>query len=184
MICAIFFLPNRAQGAFFAAPDNDMEIDDPIPVESRRSRSSLPPFTGNTNPLSLLEPNSTTSLFDSGTIPPLVSRPREVREIPVEVRDNTSSPIIEDITETTHDHGPEVHGAVILDDDRDIPNARIAELEEQFGPSAPTIVDGPDYSNDIEEEMIRAAIEASKQDTTTSSQQYDSLVCDIFTMYE
>lgn len=33
------------------------------------------------------------------------------------------------------------------------------------GPSAPGINNIPDYSNDVEEEIIRAAIEASKQDT-------------------
>lgn len=197
-----YFSVNRAQETSFAAPDDDMEIDDPMPVESRRPRSSLPPFARNFNPLSLLEPNSTTSLFDSGTISsssPFISHPREVREIPIEVKDDTeasgqsgSAPIIEDVTETTHHHGPEVRGLVILDDDRDMSNVRIAEVDGHdnhgtsvlSGPSAPAIVDVPDYSNDIEEEMIRAAIEASKQDATTSSQQYDSLVCDIFTIYE
>ncbi|KAL8556935.1 hypothetical protein ACS0TY_004416 [Phlomoides rotata] len=187
---------NSAQEAPFSASDDDMEIDDPMHVEYRRPRSTLPPFTRNFNPLSLLEPNSTTSLFDSGTISsfsPFVSHSREVREIPVEVKDDTgasaqsgNAPIIEDVTETTHDHGPEVHGAVIVDDggdDRDMSNVRIAELDGHdnhgtsvlSGPSAPTIVDVPDYSNDIEEEMIKAAIEASKQDATTSNQQYDGL---------
>ncbi|KAI3468791.1 hypothetical protein Pfo_025454 [Paulownia fortunei] len=189
---------NIAQEASLAAPQDDvMDIDDPILVESRRPPSSLLPFARDLNPFSLLDPNFTRSTSDSGTdIAPrssFVSHPREVREIPVEVKDETgasgqsaSAPIIEDVTETSHDHAPEIRGTVILDDDdndKNIPNAPITHVDGQgsrgssvqSGPSAPTIVDVPDYSNDIEEEMIRAAIEASKQDTAMSNQQYDHL---------
>lgn len=196
---------SRAQEASFAAPQDDvMEIDDPVPVESRRPRSSLQPFARDLNPFSLLGPNLSTSTFDSGTDiasrAPFVSHRREVREIPVEVNDGTgasgqsgSAPIIDDVNETAHDHVPDIRGAVILDDgddDKDIPNVRITEVDGHgnrgssvhSGASAPTIVDVPDYSNDIEEEMIRAAIEASKQDAAMSNQQYDRLVCDMFTM--
>ncbi|KAK4435275.1 Plant UBX domain-containing protein 8 [Sesamum alatum] len=184
-----------AQGASFAAPQDDvMDIDDPIPVESRRP-SSLPPFTRDLNPFSLLDPNFTRSIFDSGTDiasqSPFVSHPRAVREIPIEVKDGTGAsghsggaPVIEDVTETAQYHGPEVRGTVILDDDdddvRNIPNPPITHLDGQGNeassrPSAPTVVDMPDYSNDIEEEMIRAAIEASKQDVAMPSQQHDLL---------
>ncbi|KAL0324342.1 UNVERIFIED_CONTAM: Plant UBX domain-containing protein 8 [Sesamum calycinum] len=187
-----------AQGTSFAAPQDDvMDIDDPIPVESRRP-SSLPPFARDLNPFTLLDPNFTRSIFDSGTgiasRPPFVSHPRAVREIPIEVKDGTGAsghsggaPVIEDVTETAQYHGPEVRGTVILDDDDDddknIPNAPITHLDGQGNeassrPSAPTVVDVPDYSNDIEEEMIRAAIEASKQDAAMSSQQHDHLTAE------
>ncbi|KAK4389336.1 Plant UBX domain-containing protein 8 [Sesamum angolense] len=159
-----------AQGASFAAPQDDvMDIDDPIPVESRRP-SSLPPFARDLNPFTLLDPNFTRSIFDSGTgiasRPPFVSHPRAVREIPIEVKDGTgasghsgAAPVIEDVTETAQYHGPEVRGTVILDDDDDeddknIPNAPITHLDGQGNeassrPSAPTVVDVPDYSNDL-----------------------------------
>ncbi|KAL0312652.1 UNVERIFIED_CONTAM: Plant UBX domain-containing protein 8 [Sesamum radiatum] len=185
---------NIAQGASFAAPQDDvMDIDDPRPVESRRP-SSLPPFARDLNPFSLLDPNFTRSIFDSGTDvasrSPFCSHPRAVREIPIKVKDGTGAsghsggaPVIEDVTETAQYHGPEVRGTVILDDDDDddnIANAPITHLDGQGNeassrPSAPTVVDVPDFSNDIEEEMIRAAIEASKQDVAMSSQQHDLL---------
>ncbi|PIN01741.1 putative regulator of the ubiquitin pathway (contains UAS and UBX domains) [Handroanthus impetiginosus] len=189
---------NIAQEPSLGAPQDDvMDIDDPIPAESHRAPPSLLPFARDLNPFSLLDPNFNRSIFDSGTDitsrSPFVSHPREVRQIPIEVKDGTGasgesggSPVIEDVTETAHDHGPEVRGTVILDDDDDddsksIPNAPVTHLDghgnqggvEQSGPSAPAIVDVPDYSNDIEEEMIRAAIEASKQDAATLNQPYE-----------
>ncbi|KAK6137541.1 hypothetical protein DH2020_028707 [Rehmannia glutinosa] len=188
---------NIAREASFAASQDDiMDVDDPIPVESDRP-PSLRPFARDLSPFSLLDPNFTRSISDIGTDiasrPPFVSHPREVREIPVEVKDGTgasgqsgSAPVIEDVTETAHNHDSEIRGTVILDgddDDLNIPNAPITRIDGhgsrggsvQSGPSAPTIVDVPDNSNDIEEEMIRAAIEASKHDTAMSSQQYDHL---------
>ncbi|KAG8374861.1 hypothetical protein BUALT_Bualt10G0039600 [Buddleja alternifolia] len=188
---------NITQEPSAAAPRDDvMDIDDPIPAESRRLPSSILPFARDLNPLSLLEPSFTRSIFDSSTDTasrsPFVSHPREVREIPIEVKDGTGvsgqsgfAPTIEDVTETTHDHGSEVRETVIIDDDDDdknIPNAPIVRVDDgpgdqgiptHTGPSAPTILDMPHYGNDIEEEMIRAAIEASKQDAVMSNQQQD-----------
>lgn len=162
-----------------------MDIDDPIPFESHRPPSSLLPFGRDLNPFSLLDPNFTRRIFDIGdasTRSPFVSHPKEVREIPIEVKDETGAsghsvgaPTIQDVTDTVHEHGPEVRGTVIIDDEDDdksfpsSPNTRAighgtGDSSTNYGPSAPTIVDVPDYGNDIEEEMIRAAIEASKQD--------------------
>ncbi|KAL3833548.1 hypothetical protein ACJIZ3_008284 [Penstemon smallii] len=173
------------EASFDAAPDDAMDLDDPIPFESHGPPSLLP-FARDLNPFSLIDRTFNRSIFDSGTDilsrSPFVSHPREVREIPIEVKDGNgasgqseSTPIIEEVTETIHGHGPEIRGTVIIDDDddddnnRDIPNAPIT----QIGPSAPSIVHMPDFSNDIEEEMIRAAIEASKQDAAMSNQKHD-----------
>ncbi|KAL3647205.1 hypothetical protein CASFOL_008173 [Castilleja foliolosa] len=135
------------EAAFVASQDDVMDVDDPIPV-----------FPRDLDPFSLPASRS-----------PFVSHPREVREVPIEFKDGIgasgqygNAPIIEDATENTLNHGPEIRGIVISDDDDDS-----VHLE----PSAPTIVDHvPDYSNEIEEEMIRAAIEASKHDIAMPNQ--------------
>ncbi|CAK9141836.1 unnamed protein product, partial [Ilex paraguariensis] len=167
------------------APQDDvMDIDDPIPIASRRPPFSLISSAGNVDPFSLVDPLVRRSIFDSGTdFPssaraPFVSHPREVREIPIEVKDGNGqsghsglAPPIDDVTETAVSHGPGTHGTVITDDkdDKDIPTACSAEPTSSHDthprPSSPGIADLPDYGNDIEEEMIRAAIEASKRDT-------------------
>lgn len=178
-----------------------MDIDDPIPLASHRPPFSRLSSTGNANPFSLLDPNFTRSVLDSGLdftrTAPLVSQPREVREIPIEVKDGDGhsghsgrAPIIEDITDTEHAHGPETHGTVTIDDEDDeIPNVQSNQTfrrdrasDNIFGdvstaihrrPSAPEINILPDSNNDIEEEMIRAAIEASKWDAEMSNQKFD-----------
>lgn len=175
-----------------------MDIDDPIQVESRRPQSFLPPFSRDVNHFSPLESDYSTSIIDNVTdiVPRAshISRPREVMDIPTDVKDGTgtsaqsgSAPIIEDITETAHVHGSETRGPVIIDDDEESTrNVRITEIEGrgnrgssvQYGASAPTVIDVPDDTDDIEEEMIRAAIEASKQDAAMSNQQHNHLVCD------
>ncbi|PSS04138.1 Plant UBX domain-containing protein [Actinidia chinensis var. chinensis] len=177
-----------------AAPQNDaMDIDEPIQVGFRPPPFSLLPSAGNLNLFSLLDPDISRSLFDSGpdstSRAPFVSHPREMREIPIEVKDGGEqsghsgpAPTIEDVTGTTDAHGLETHGAIIIDDevDEDIPTApsgHVAGQNEQGGdvpgsnsggtyprPSAPGIDDLPDYGIDIEEEMVRAAIEASKRE--------------------
>ncbi|GMQ05268.1 hypothetical protein CsSME_00050363 [Camellia sinensis var. sinensis] len=189
-----------------AAPQNDaMDIDEPIQVGLPRLPFSLLPSTRNLNPFSLLDPDFSRSLFDSGpdlpTRAPFVSHPREVREIPIEVKDGSEQeghsglvPSIEDVTETAQAQGPETHGTVIIDedDDEDIPTApsgHAAGQNEQENdalgnnsrgtypmPTAPGIDDLPDYSNDIEEEMVRAAIEASKREVGKGylDQQFDA----------
>ncbi|XP_057463489.1 plant UBX domain-containing protein 8-like isoform X1 [Actinidia eriantha] len=177
-----------------AAPQNDaMDIDEPVQVGFRRPPFSLLPSAGNLNLFSLRDPDISRSLFDSGpdstSCAPFVSHPREMREIPIEVKDGGEqsghsgpAPTIEDVTGTTDAHGLETHGAIIIDDevDEDIPTApsgHVAGQNEQGGDvpgsnsggtyprlSAPGIDDLPDYSIDIEEEMVRAAIEASKRE--------------------
>ncbi|XP_028759030.1 plant UBX domain-containing protein 8 isoform X3 [Neltuma alba] len=125
--------------------------------------------------------------LDSTNNDPFVTHPREVREIPIEVKDGNQSnsqaghaPTIEDVTGTVHAHGPDVHGTVIVDDDDDDKNTSPAPTGRQdeqkrmmladtsrdrsTRPSAPELENVPDYGNDIEEEMIRAAIEASKRE--------------------
>ncbi|KAA8521986.1 hypothetical protein F0562_012700 [Nyssa sinensis] len=169
-----------------------MDIDDPVQVESLRPPFSLLPSARNMNPFSGLDHNFCRSLLDSGpdftSRAPFVSRPREVKEIPIEVKDGNEqsghsglAPTIEDATGTAQAHGPEIHGTVIIDDDDEvIPTALTAhtarwnERKDDVlsdssygmhpGPSVPGVHDLPDYDNDIEEEMIRAAIEASKRD--------------------
>ncbi|CAA2966669.1 plant UBX domain-containing 8-like isoform X1 [Olea europaea subsp. europaea] len=154
--------------------DDVMDIDDPIQDESHRPPFSLPVSTKDANTFSLLGPNFTGSIVDRGTDftsgSHFVSHPREVRRIPIEMKDGNgpmgdsgSAPTNEDVTVSAQDHG----GTVIIDDDDEanVPNGPI---------SAPTIVDEADYNKDIEEEMVRAAIEASKQDAAKSEQQLDN----------
>jgi hypothetical protein len=161
------------------ASHDDMELDDPL--DSMFDRPSFPRRFG--NPFSLLDPNfpsrAAAGIFEMG---PQVTHPREVRQIPIEVKDNDTQmgssgqgPVIEDVTGRESLHGPEVHGTVIVDehDDEDFPSAPSAQdpyissntsHPNHSVPSAPPLVDVSDYNNDIEEEMIRAAIEASKRE--------------------
>ncbi|EPS72030.1 hypothetical protein M569_02733, partial [Genlisea aurea] len=173
----VFFHPSWIK---LTTPYDFMDIDDPVP------RPTLPslPFTQDVNPFSIFDSNIR-SLFGSsgrGTWTPFVTHPREVREIPIEIKNGDagsgqsgSAYRIEDVTEL-QEHGPEVHGPVIVDDgddDRNIEHVagRATGVSSRNpGPSAPTAVDVPDYSDDIEEEMIRAAIEASKQDVAMSNE--------------
>ncbi|KAL8150453.1 hypothetical protein V2J09_020261 [Rumex salicifolius] len=65
---------------------------------------------------------------------------------------------IVDVTDSVQAQGPEIHGNIINDDDdADSLSGRVIR------PSEPTL-SVPGDRNDIEEQMIRAAIEASKQD--------------------
>ncbi|CAL5432986.1 unnamed protein product [Camellia sinensis] len=182
---------NTIHGTSTAASHNDaMDIDEPIQVGSRGPPFSLLSNTRNFNPFSVLDPNFSRSLFDGGpdfsSRAPVVLHPREVREIPVEVKDGSDqsghsvlSPAIGDVTGTAHAHGRESHGPVIIDDD-DIPTATSGctvgqnePIDDLLGNSSHGtyprsgfhgIDDLPDYHNDIEEEMVRAAIEASKRE--------------------
>lgn len=169
-----------------AAPQEDMmDTDDLSHIASNRPSSLFPSAM---NPFSLLDPNFTRSIFDSGPVfrggEPFVSHPREVRQIPIEVKDGPSTesdhsgraPRIEDVTETATENDSETPGVMIIDEDDDeddddyIPtynragrSAREGVRDTRLRPSAPEVGDLPDYG--IEEEMIRAAIEASKQDS-------------------
>ncbi|KAJ0104529.1 hypothetical protein Patl1_18685 [Pistacia atlantica] len=139
--------------------DDFMEIDDPIEPGSRAPPLPLLSAARTLNPFSLLDPNI------------------QVREIPIEVKDGSDqsgqAPTIEDVTESTHAHGSESHGTVIVDEvDEDAQVAMTAPAtvrndgshERHSSPTAPAFENLPDYSNDIEEEMVRAAIEASKRE--------------------
>lgn len=109
---------------------------------------------------------------------PRVSHPREVREVPIEFKDDNRGtgpsgigPRIEDVTGNETAHGQEIHGTVIIDDeDEDMNHADQGSrastgtsFDHRSGPSISPAVE-IDFSNDIEEEMIRAAIEASKRE--------------------
>lgn len=171
-----------------AFPQDDfMDIDDQQDADIQRI-PSLPALAANVNPFSLLDPTLGRGIFgtplDSTVQAPFVTHPREVREIPIEVKDGNQSttqsghPSIEDVTGTADAHGPDIHGTVIInDEDDDTPLAQIAHRDEQnhniladtslntnARPSAPESENLPDYNNDIEEEMLRAAIEASKRE--------------------
>ena len=153
---------------------DDMDIDEPL-----FTRTFFPGNLG--NPFALLDPNfanrAAAGIFGLG---PQVTHPREVRQIPIEVKDNNTQtgssgqgPVIEDVTGRESLYGPEVHGTVIVEDDEDLPSAPSAHdpnipsnasRPNLSVPSAPPLVDVNDYNSDIEEEMIRAAIEASKRE--------------------
>ncbi|OIT21827.1 PREDICTED: plant UBX domain-containing protein 8-like isoform X1 [Nicotiana attenuata] len=194
---------NRIHAApLAAAPDEDaMEIDDPITEEFRGPPFSVLSSSRSPNPFSLLDPNFTRSMFDTDLTSraPFVSHPRQVREIPIEVKDgdgqsghSRNAPIIEDVTDTEQTHGPETRGTVIVDDDDDevVPSPLSTHAARHRDRTNDVIFDGdstaafsrpsapgdnvlPDYTNDIEEEMVRAAIEASKRDAEMSNQQLD-----------
>lgn len=190
--------------------DDAMDVDDAVDVDVGPVRHpfSLSSSNRNLNPFSFLDPHFGSSIFDSGTSlardAPVVSHPREVREIPIEVIDRNeqsdhsgSAPTIEDVSGNTEAQGPEIRGTVIIDDDDDNDNSPTDPVVSAAGgnaendhaldghpqaatsqisapisrPSAPVVDDLPDYSNDIEEQMIRAAIEASKRDAEMSNQQ-------------
>ncbi|ERN19348.1 plant UBX domain-containing protein 8 isoform X1 [Amborella trichopoda] len=125
---------------------------------------------------------------------PRVSHPREVREIQIDFKDGDNqsgpsgaTPAVEDVTGSVDLPGPEIRGRVTIDDDEedvDPPttgstlhtsghNGRNADgsdveiYERQPGLNAPQD-DVRDDGLDIEEEMLQAAIEASKREATES----------------
>nr|AWA45175.1 hypothetical protein SS84K11_000002 [Saccharum spontaneum] len=161
-----------------ASYDDMMELDEPL--DPMFNRPLFPRTLG--NPFALLDPGfadiTAADIFGRG---PRVTQPRDVRQIPIEVKDSNTQtgssgqgPIIEDVTGRESFYGPEVHGTVIVDeDDEDLPSTpsahdpmipSSASHPNHSMPSAPPVVDVSDYNNDIEEEMIRAAIEASKRE--------------------
>ncbi|XP_010940884.1 plant UBX domain-containing protein 8 [Elaeis guineensis] len=180
------------------APHNDfMNIDDQLDDEALRPAFPLLSAARNLDPFSLLDSTFGRNFFDGRTtgipnLAPRVSHPREVREIPIEFKDGDIppgssglGPTIEDVTGNIPAHGPEVHGTVIIDDDdedEDLPSAPAnhhatsadVPFGRHHGPNVSPFVDVTNYNNDIEEEMIQAAIEASKRETEGHpSQQFD-----------
>ncbi|KAJ3692716.1 hypothetical protein LUZ60_011811 [Juncus effusus] len=149
---------------------DDMEIDNPTNPEFPEPGSQFPSLLsshGIPDPFSLLD------RFPEFTNPAVSRQPRVSREIPIEVKDgnapagpsNPSGPIIEEITDLENE-GTETHpnATVIIDepddinDDNNISNVN-NENYEHVGPAPED-----NYNNEIEEQMILAAIEASKRD--------------------
>ncbi|WVZ65630.1 hypothetical protein U9M48_014960 [Paspalum notatum var. saurae] len=152
--------------------DDMMDVDGPLDNNFQRSLLS----ENFRDPFALMDPNFQQQFFDrigsTGSVSrdSLVSHPREVREIPIEVEDTEPSvqaPVIEDVTGNESSHGLEVHETIIIDDEdgrfSSAPHANIPNSTSPV-PTAPPLVHVNDYDDDIEEEMIRAAIEASKKD--------------------
>ncbi|XP_010934464.1 plant UBX domain-containing protein 8 isoform X2 [Elaeis guineensis] len=187
---------NTQQVSIPAPRDDFMHIDDPSDDEVLRP--TFPPLSPNLNPFSLLDSTFSRNFFDVGgatgipSLAPRVSHPKEVREIPIEVKDGNTQPgssglgpSIEDVTGNVPAHDPDVHVTVIIDDDDDNENLPTAPanhhntatggpLGRHHKPSVSPLVDVTDYNNDIEEEMIQAAIEASKREVEGHpSQQFD-----------
>lgn len=181
--CFLFFSTQTT--AIAEAQDDLMDIDEPIREEFGRPFPALP--SGIINPFSLLDSDLSRTSFDGvsdlSSSAHLVSRRREARQIPVVVKDGTEEsshsglpPTGGDSTGNANIQGSEIHNTVTIDDedDEDILPAPVTGIAPTYaqvaasGPSAPTIDDLPDYRNDIEEEMVRAAIEASKRDSEIS----------------
>ncbi|CDY13274.1 BnaC09g23820D [Brassica napus] len=162
---------NAVREAPVNVPEDDaMDIDDDVIPPAAQSPLSLLNAAG--GPFSLLDSDFATSIFDRDPLmprpPSFVSHPREVRQIPIEVKDSTGpsersrdAPTIEDVTETAHVIGPAAQGTVIIDEesDDDVPFA--PTRRSRHAVPAPNNIQ--DYS-EVEEEMIRAAIEASKME--------------------
>lgn len=184
------------------APQNDfMDIDDDmIDVDSPVPAHPLLSAAQNLNPFSLINSTLGQRFFDGGTSEflnrtPQVTHPREVREVPIEFKNgdnragsSTNEPTIEEVTESIPEsipeRGPEFRGNVIVvDDDEDLQSVHSDREGDEFGdgslrrstvPNFTPLIDIPDLRNDIEEEMIQAAIEASKREAeAATSQQFD-----------
>ncbi|CAM0911744.1 unnamed protein product [Alopecurus aequalis] len=149
--------------------DDMMDLDEPFDPSFNRPMG---------NPFDILDP-SFAERAAADFFGPQITHPREVRQIPIEVIDSNpqtgssgQGPVIEDVTGRESSYGPEVHGTVLTDEDDgdNLPSAHAPSIPRNTpgtyysAPSAPPLVDVSDYNNEIEEEMIRAAIEASKRD--------------------
>ncbi|KAK8479717.1 hypothetical protein V6N13_060380 [Hibiscus sabdariffa] len=109
---------------------------------------------------------------------PLVTHPREVREAPIEVKNSSeltghssNAPAAEDVSETAQAHSPTSHETFIINEADEDSTVQPMQQNDNSNnrhvtpsTSAPAFDNLPDYGNDIEEQMIRAAIEASKRD--------------------
>lgn len=167
-----------SQNTMPASRDDMMDLDGPLDNTFQRSSPE-----NLRDPFALMDPNFQRQFFDrigstdSVSRGPLVSHPREAREIPIEVKDSDpqtgpsgQAPVIEDVTGNESSNGPEVPETIIIDDEDSgllsVPSAPHASIPNNTStvPTAPPLVHVNDY-DDIEEEMIRAAIEASKKDS-------------------
>jgi hypothetical protein len=178
--CFAVYRNGISQNTMPTSHDDMMDLDGPLDNTFQRSL-----FPENfRDPFALMDPNFQHQFFDrvgstdGVTRGPLVSHPREVREIPIEVKDSDpqtspsgQAPVIEDVTGHESSNGLEVHETIIIDDEDSgllsAPSAPHASVPSNTSsePTAPPLVHVNDYDDDIEEEMIRAAIEASKKDS-------------------
>ncbi|PKA66409.1 hypothetical protein AXF42_Ash007107 [Apostasia shenzhenica] len=170
---------DRLSSGTVSAPtprDDFMDIDDSNDAETAAPTPSLLSGSQRWSPFSIFDRHLGQSMFDGGTTDfmsrvPRVSHPRDVRQIPIDFKDenptqgtSTQGPRIEDVTGRDSEHGPEVHGTVDIEDDDDVfPSAPSTDVSFGRHPG-PSIVPSNDYTIDIEEEMIQAAIEASKRE--------------------
>ncbi|KAE8698135.1 pentatricopeptide repeat-containing protein [Hibiscus syriacus] len=110
----------------------------------------------------------------------LITHARDVREAPIEVKNSNelschsgNAPADEDVSETENARGHNSHETVIIDEVHEDSAVQPMWQNDNSNfrhvtPSAPAFDDLPDYGKDIEEQMIRAAIEASKRDVEAS----------------
>lgn len=149
---------SRHDTSVSASRDDLTDIDDTFLVA--RTHFSPLPSTQDMNPSSLLEPNSTRSVFDTGTDfasrPPFLSHPREVRQIPIEIKNGNEKVDNKDI------HTTPFASAAAQNEGKNVLTDYLYPAHSQ--PSSSGIDDLPEYTNDIEEEMLQAALEASKRD--------------------
>uniref|UniRef100_A0A7N0UQF9 UBX domain-containing protein n=1 Tax=Kalanchoe fedtschenkoi TaxID=63787 RepID=A0A7N0UQF9_KALFE len=173
-----------ARGTAVVGPGDDiMDIDEPLQHESSR----------NLNLPSLINPDFRGRVFDGAAeftnIAPFVTHPSERRVSPIEVKKENGSPCHTGLPLTVEDatgrpqvrvDGHEADETIVIDDDGDddaadnVPSASNAWDVRRTKPSAPFLNRMQEPDLDIEEEMIRAAIEASKREAegTYSSEQF------------
>uniref|UniRef100_A0ACD5YDZ1 Uncharacterized protein n=1 Tax=Avena sativa TaxID=4498 RepID=A0ACD5YDZ1_AVESA len=157
---------------------DDMELDGPL--DNAFQRSLYPEALH--DPFALMDPNFQQRFFDragSAGTTNHDSHGSHPREATVEVNDSNiqtgpsgQASVVGNVTGHGSSYGPEFRETIIIDDDEDeLPygissqHANIPSSVSQPNPplpTAPPLVHVTD--NDIEEEMIRAAIEASKRE--------------------
>lgn len=155
---------------------DDMELDGPL--DNAFQRSLYPEALH--DPFALMDPNFQQRFFDrvgsAGTTnhDAQGSHPREAtveaKDSNIQAGPSAQDSVVANVTGHGFSYGPEFHETIIIDDDEDeLPyglssqHANIPSSVSQPNPplpTAPPLVHVTD--NDIEEEMIRAAIEASK----------------------
>ncbi|MFQ6642914.1 hypothetical protein Gotur_017638 [Gossypium turneri] len=135
-----------------------MDIDDPNEVVPNGPVFPFLPLSRTNEQSSLHDRNFHSSFFDGdsgSTHEPMVTHPTE------------------DASETSQALGPNSHETITIDEvgDDSIVQPRWQNdnsNNQHVTPSAPDFDNLPDYGNDIEEQIIQAAIEASKWDPEAS----------------
>ncbi|CAM8906519.1 unnamed protein product [Rhodiola kirilowii] len=158
--------------AAVATEDDFMDVDEPVQIDPHESsiNLNLPPVNN---------PGFDGRVLDSASEfrnhAPFVLQPSGRRFMPIEVNDENDLPSQSDIPSTAEDvtRGPRVREhaddeTIVIDDEDDatenFPSARNAWDTRRAEPSAPILPSIQEPDVDIEEEMIRAAIEASKRE--------------------